>query len=117
MSLESPIAASSHRGELKLQIMHALPPFDGILAQTVTNEALQGQGRFRPPLRYRLRFAFDNCGGDAVRIGPGKRLRVRQHLIQYGAKGEDVAAGVRLRAFDLLGRHVWWGSEDRALLR
>jgi hypothetical protein len=40
-----------------------------------------------------------------------------QHLVEHRAEREDVAALVRLAAFQLLRRHVLEGAENRALLR
>ena len=47
---------------------------------------------------------------------PGKRRPTRKHLEQDGACGEDVGAGVDLRASYLFGRHVLRRSHDHASL-
>src|ERR1051326_8242408 len=63
-------------------------------------------------------------GGDRLRVllQDGRSQRnlalafegafARRHLVEHGAKGEDVGANISLFAFDLLGRHVLDRPDD-----
>ena len=46
-----------------------------------------------------------------------ERLLARGHFVDNRAKGEDIRPGIRLFAFQLLGRHVVKRSENRPLCR
>ena len=49
--------------------------------------------------------------------GATKTLAAGDRLVQQGSEGKDVRARVALLPFDLLGRHVLEGAEDRPLGR
>ena len=59
---------------------------------------------------------FADCHGE-LGLGCGvERSPAGQHFVQHRAEGEQVRAGVDLRAAQLLGRHVRQRPEKRAVL-
>ena len=76
-----------------------------------------GRRRLEPLLAQpRRRLLEDGVQRLDPGLAPEGRL-AREHLVEEGAEGEEVAARVHLRAPHLLGRHVGGGAEDAAGVR
>ena len=60
---------------------------------------------------------FDDGGGDAELAFAFEGSAAGEHLVEHGAKGEDVAAAVEFATLYLLGRHVLKGSDDGPFFR
>jgi hypothetical protein len=96
------------------EIARRLPAIIGIFRQTEADAAFEGRGSERLKSGNGLRIFDEDGGGNAELALAGEWGLARDHFIEDGAEGKDVATGVHLFAFDLLGRHVGNSTNDGA---
>ena len=99
--------------ELEEQVARALPALVGVLGQAPCHEMVELRGAPRLE-RGRGRRLGREDRRDQVRLASIEGPLVRQHLVQHGPEGEDVAAGVGFLPLQLLRRHVGQGSQQGA---
>ena len=108
--------------QLVRKVGGGLPAVVRILRQTLLQQSIEraagddGQSRLRVrEIAQRRRIAAEDRGDDTRVARALERAPAGDHLEQHGAEREDVAARVDVAIFELLGRHVVQGAEDRAL--
>ncbi len=79
------------------------------------DDAIECRRRERLDGGHRLWFVLENGGNQTCLALPVKGLFPGEHLVEHGAKREDIGTSVSLLAFQLLGRHVLERAQDRAL--
>ena len=96
------------------EVPRGLEALRRVLLEATRDEAVERGGNAGRALRGLRRMVPEDRGHRLAGRRPRERASPRQHLVEDGAEGEDVAAGVGGLAPDLLGRHVARPSQDDA---
>ena len=100
--------------QVRLQLGRALVAQVPVLFEGRVDDALELRRKLRVELDRGDRRAVENRVEDDGRRARPRRLAARRHLVEHGAEGEEVGAGVERLAARLLGRHVRHGADGRA---
>ncbi len=91
---------------MKSQIVDALPALLRVLGEAGAYHLFQCWRRHRFDGADRFWFFLHDGGSDGKIGAAPEGALASDHLIEHGAEGEDVAAGIGLTPFNLLRRHV-----------
>src|SRR5712664_3438497 len=103
--------------ELKFHVVRSLDSLFGVLRQASANQPIERRRNHGLKCRERFRLVFQNGGNHAGLALAIKRVVAGQHLVQHGAKGEQIASRVRFFPLQLLRGHVLHSPDDGAFGR
>src|SRR5262249_70246 len=110
-------ALIEHTPQPEDDVLRGLPAVVWCLREAGTNQELETRGRRDASGCKRRRLGLDNLPDDAPPAPRIKPATSRDHFVEHGAEGKDVAPEVRLVALELFRRHVLQGAGDGALAR
>ena len=111
-----PLEALPHDGQLVLHDREVGIAVGRLLLESARQDRHKPGIDLRQHLGERLRLLVQDLVHRLVDL-PGEGLDTRQHLVQHGADGEDVALRSDVARANLLGRHVVGRADDGLRLR
>ena len=106
-------AAPTDPVQLIAEIARGLPAGVGILGEALFDDSIERGGGDRLKLRDRRRLRAHDRRDQTRLAFPFEGLPTGEHLEEHGTESEQIRASVDVFAFELLGRHVLHGAEDR----
>jgi hypothetical protein len=99
---------------LSREVSRRLPAALRALRQARLDQLIERVRRRRLERGHGRRLAFENRANQARLASAVERFVAGQHLVQHRTEREDVGADIGFLPFQLLGRHVLEGANDRA---